>query len=145
MIFDYTIRINGEFGFVILPPHMIERLIHKIRNSHTQELAIPAEELLSRGYAEYLSRVLEANASIAGSFPYRNACSLMAGQIKKLQCNEQDCFYDVKVKSPENNPLFDMETMENFYIVTKDENSRFCYAFQGEHGEEVNIVLECPF
>lgn len=144
MICEVTIRVTGQSDVIVLSPQMVAQLIHSIRDSDTQEVVIPAERLLSRGYAEYVSRVLAANGGMAKAFPYRKVCSLMADQIKKLQCNEQNCFHDVKVKNPEDNPLFDMETGEDFYLAAKEKDSRFRYAFRSGRGGEFDIALKCP-
>ena len=58
---EYTIRITGGYDVSVLSPKMIALLINKIRNSDTKEMVIPAEEVIPQGYAEYLTRVLQAN------------------------------------------------------------------------------------
>lgn len=62
--------------------------------------------------------------------------------MKKMQFDEKDCFDRVEVTEPENNPQFDMDTNQDFYIVTKQENNQFRYMFKSETGEEISIVLE---
>ncbi len=139
---EYRIKITGEYDVIVLSPNMIARLIDKIRGSDTKELVIPAEEILPQGYAQYLNRVLDANTEVAKTLPDRNAYTLIAEQIKKMQFNEKDCFDSVNVTQPEKIPQLDVEASEDFYIVTKQENSQFRYVFQNENGEEVSIVLE---
>lgn len=140
---EYRIKITGKYDVIVLSPKMIAVLIEKIRSSDTKELVIPAEEILPRGYAQYLARVLEANMEIAKSFPNRNAYTLIAEQIKKLEFNEKDCFERVGVTEPNSSPQFDMDASEEFFIVTKQENSQFQYWFENENGEKIHIVLEC--
>ena len=82
---EYRIKITGKYDVIVLSPKMIAVLIEKIRSSDTKELVIPAEEILPRGYAQYIARVLEAKMEIAKSLPNRNAYTLIADQIKKLQ------------------------------------------------------------
>lgn len=48
----------------------------------------------------------------------------------------------VNVTQPEKIPQLDVEANEDFYIVTKQENSQFRYVFQNENGEEVSVILE---
>lgn len=139
---EYKIRITGKYDVIVLSPGIIARLIEKIRCSDTKEMVIPAEEILPQGYAEYLSRVLEANTQIVRDLQDRNAYTLIADQIRNLQFDEQDCFDRVKVIEPEKYPLLDVETNKGFYIVTKQESSRFRFAYQGSRGEEISIVLE---
>ena len=127
---------------IVLSPDMIARLVDAVRSSDTKELVIPAEEILPQGYAGYLNRVLDANPELAGILPDRNAYTLIAEQIKKMQFDEKDCFDSVNVTHPEEVPLLDVEASEDFYIVTKQDNNRFRYVFQNENGEEVSIVLE---
>ena len=59
-----------------------------------------------------------------------------------MQFDEKDCFDRACVTELEQSPLLDMETSEAFYIVTKQEQNHFRYAFQNENGEEVSILLE---
>lgn len=139
---EYRIKITGEYDVIVLSPNMIARLIDKIRDSDTKEIVIPAEEILPQGYTEYLNRVLEANTEVAKTLPDRNAYTLIAEQIKKMQFNEKDCFDSVEVRETENNPQLDMEASKDFFIVTKQENSEFRYVFKGENGEEISVVLE---
>lgn len=138
----YRIKMPGKYDVIVISPKMVDALLDKIRHSTIKELVIPAEEILPQGYHEYLSCVLNANVDIAGTLPDRNVYALIAGQIKKLQCNEQDCFDRVDVAEPENNPQFDLDTSEEFYIVTKQEKNQFHYVFKGENDEEISIVLE---
>lgn len=139
---EYKIKLTGEYDVIVLSPDMIARLVDAVRSSDTKELVIPAEEILPQGYAGYLNRVLDANPELAGTLPDRNAYTLIAEQIKKMQFDEKDCFDSVNVTHPEEVPLLDVEASEDFYIVTKQDNNRFRYVFQNENGEEVSIVLE---
>lgn len=139
---EYKIKITGKYDIIVLSPKMIAVLIEKIRSSDTKELVIPAEEILPQGYAQYLARVLEANMEIAKSLPNRSAYTLIAEQIKKLQFNEKDCFERVGVTKPNSSPQFDVDASEEFFIVTKQENSQFHYSFKSENGEKISIVLE---
>ncbi len=139
---EYKITITGKYDVIVLSPKMITALIDKIRSSDTKELVIPAEEILPQGYAEYLTRVLEANMEVAEALPNRNAYTLIAEQIRKMQFNEKDCFDSVEAIETESNPRLDMEASKDFFIVTKQENSQFRYVFKGENGEEISVVLE---
>ncbi len=139
---EYRIRITGKYDVIVLSPKMIAALTEKIRSSDTKELVIPAEEIFPQGYAQYFARVLEADMEIAESLPNRNAYTLIAEQIKKLQFNEKDCFERVEVTDPDRIPQFDVDTSEEFFIVTRQENSRFHYSFQSGNGEKINIVLD---
>ncbi len=159
---EYRIRITGNYDVIVLSPKIIGALIEKIRRSAVKEMVIPAEEILPQGYIEYLSCVLNANEEIANTgmtdagtadaetaktelakaLSDGNAYTLIAEQMRKLQCNEQDCFDRVEVAVHERNPRFDMDASEDFYIVTKQENSCFRYVFKGENNEEIGIVLE---
>lgn len=139
---EYRIKITGKYDVIVLSPKMIAALINKIRNSDTTEMIIPAEDILPQGYAEYLTRVLEANTDVAKALPNRNAYTLIAEQMRKMQFNEKDCFDSVEVRETESNPQLDMEASKDFFIVTKQENSQFRYVFKSETGEEISVVLE---
>ena len=139
---EYRIKIAGKYDIIVISPKIIAALMDKILCSNLKEMVIPAEEILPQGYAGYLACVLEANVEIAKALPNRNAYTLIAGQIRKLQCNEQDCFDRVEVTEPGSNPQFDMETSEDFYIVTRQGNNQFRYVFKGENNEEISMILE---
>lgn len=139
---EYRIRITGKYDVIVLSPKMITTLIDKIRHSNSKEMVVPAEDILPQGYAEYLTRVLDANTEVAKTLPNRNAYTLIADQIRKMQCNEMDCFNSVDVTEPANDPQLDMEASRDFFIVTKQKNSQFRYIVKSETGEEINIVLE---
>lgn len=139
---EYKIKITGKYDVIVLSPKMIAALIDKIRSSDTKELVIPAEEILPQGYAEYLTRVLEANTEVAEALPNRNAYTLIAEQMRTMQFNEKDCFDSVDVTEPDRSPQLDIEASEDFWIVTKQENSQFRYVFKSETGEEISVVLE---
>lgn len=79
---------------------------------------------------------------IAKSLPNRSAYTLIAEQIKKLQFNKKDCFERVGVTEPNSSPQFDVDASEEFFIVTKQENSQFHYSLKCGNGEKISIVLE---
>lgn len=139
---EYRIKITGTYDVIVLSPKIISTLLARIRHAAVKELVVPAEEIFPRGYAEYLTRVLNANAEPAGALPDRNVYALAAEQIMKLQCNEQDCFDRVEVAEPETNPRFDINTNEAFYILTRQAHTHFRYLFRDENEEEISIVLE---
>lgn len=139
---EYRIKITGKYDVIVLSPKMITTLIDKIRHSNSKEMVVPAEDILPQGYAEYLTRVLDANTEVAKTLPNRNAYTLIAEQMKKMQFDEKDCFDRVEVTEPESNPQLDMEASKDFFIVTKQENSQFRYVFKSENGEEISVVLE---
>ena len=139
---EYRIKITGKYDVIVLSPQMIALLINKIRNSDTKEMIIPAGRFRPQGYAEYLARFLEANEIVAEQLSNRNAYTLAAEQIRKMQFDEKDCFDNIDVIEFESKPQFDVEASKEFYIVTKQENSRFHYTFQNADGEEISIMLE---
>lgn len=139
---EYRIKIMGKYDMIVLSPKMIAVLVQKVRGSDTKELVIPAEEILPRGYADYLARVLESNVENVRSFPDKSAYTLIAEQIKKLQFNKKDCFDRVEVTEPDSELQFDLDASEDFFIVTRQKNSRFHYLFQSETGEKISILLE---
>lgn len=128
---EYRIEISGKCSLIVISPKIIGTLISKIRCSSVRELAVPAEEVLPREYAEYLTCVLRANAEIAEIVPNRNLYELIAGQIEQLRCNEQNCFDRVKVTGHESNPRFDLDASEDFYIAARQEDNCFRYIFRG--------------
>lgn len=138
---EYRIRITGGYDVIVLSPKMIALLISKIHNSSTKEMVIPAEEILPQGYAEYINRVLDANTELAKRLSNRNAYTLIADQIRKMQFDEKDCFESVKVRETESNPQLDMETSKDFFIVTKQKNSQFRYELKNE--TEIIILIIC--
>ena len=49
---EYKIRITGKYDVIVLSPALIARLIEKIRCADTNEMVIPAEEIITQGYDE---------------------------------------------------------------------------------------------
>ena len=139
---EYKIRITGQYDILVLSPKMLSALIGKVRRSRTKELVVPAEEILPPGYAGYLTRVLQANVEIAQNLPARNVYDIIAGQIAKLQIDEERCFEKVNVSEPEDKPQFDVDTNHIFYMLTKQKDTGFRYVFRDEEGREESILLE---
>ena len=87
----YRIWITGECDFLIVSPDMIVVLIAKMRRSDTREMTVPSEEVLPPEYAEYLTRVMEANED------GKNIYDMAVEQFRYLEVEQSSCFEKVNV------------------------------------------------
>ena len=139
MICEYTIRITGDHNILVLSPQIIGTLLEKIRYSETRELIIPAEELLPQGYTEYLERVMQTN-SIGTNIGNQDVYDLTAEQIGMLKVKQQKCFDKATAETIQNVAQFNIETNEEFFLLTKQSDSRFLCDY--ENGEKIVVSLK---
>lgn len=139
MICEYTIRITGNQDILVLSPQIIGTLIEKIRCSDTKELIIPADELLPQGYAEYLERVMQTN-DIGKNVGRQDVYDLTAKQIRMLKVKQWQCFDKADTVTTDNAPQFNLEANENFFLLTKQSDSRFICDY--ENGEKIVVSLK---
>ena len=92
MTCGYRIWIRGEYGISVLSPEIIALLVEKVKKAASKDLIIPVEEIIPRGYAEYLVRVMEANMAAGGPCGVREVYGLTARQIGALNVEEHRCF-----------------------------------------------------
>ena len=139
---EYVIRIIGTYDILLLSPEMIALLIEKIRQSDMRELIIPAEELIPQEYAEYLTRVLQINAQFFQSSDDReDSYRLVSGQLNALYINNAPCFEQVSYLHQSHKKIFDLNTTEGFYLLTKQSHDHFQYAYTGPDGKEIRLSL----
>lgn len=139
MICEYKIRITGNQEILVLSPKIIGTLIEKIRCSDTKELIIPADELLPQGYAEYLERVMQIN-DIRKNVGRQDVYDLTAKQIGMLKVEQQKCFGRVVAETVENTAQFNLEASGDFFLLTKQSDSRFICDY--ENGEKILVSLK---
>ena len=139
MICEYTIRITGKQDILVSSPQIIGTLSEKIRCSDTKELIIPADELFPQGYAEYLERVMQIN-DIGKNVGRQDVYDLTAKQIGMLKVEQQKCFDKAKAETTDNAAQFNLETTENFFLLTKQSDSRFICDY--ENGEKILVSLK---
>lgn len=148
MICEYKIRITGNQEILVLSPKIIGTLIEKIRCSDTKELIIPADELLPhipadellpQGYAEYLERVMQIN-DIRKNVGRQDVYDLTAKQIGMLKVEQQKCFGRAVAETVENTAQFNLEASGDFFLLTKQSDSRFICDY--ENGEKILVSLK---
>lgn len=139
MICEYKIRITGNQEILVLSPKIIGTLIEKIRCSDTKELIIPADELLPQGYAEYLERVMQIN-DIRKNVGRQDVYDLTAKQIGMLKVEQQKCFGKAVAETVENTAQFNLEASGDFFLLTKQSDSRFICDY--ENGEKILVSLK---
>ena len=123
---------------MVLSPEIIGTLIEKTRFSDTKELTIPAKELLPQGYAEYLERVMQTN-SIEGHIWKQDVYDLAAKQIGMLKIKQRQCFDKADAVTTETAAQFNLEANENFFLLTKQSDSRFLCEY--DNGEKILLSL----
>ena len=129
---EYIIRITGEYDIIVLTPQMIKTLIQKIHNSDTRELMIPESEILTRGYVEYLARVLS---------DIQAAYEMIANQINRLKVSSSNCFDEVCCLEENQNRQFSLNTNEKFYMLIKQKNPVFFYSYKDLYGKNIKLTL----
>lgn len=139
MICEYTIRITGNQDILVLSPQIIGMLIEKIRCSDTKELIIPADELLPQGYAEYLERVMQTN-DIGKNVSRQDVYDLTAKQFGMLEVEQQKCFDRANAETTDNTAQFNLETNGDFFLLTKQSDSRFICDY--ENGKKIVVSLK---
>lgn len=135
---EYVIRITGSHDILVLSPEIIGTLIEKIRLSDTKELTIPVEELLPKGYTEYLERVMQNNR-MAENIGKQDVYDLTANQIGMLEVKQRQCFDKADAVTTDDAPQFNLEANENFFLLTKQSDSRFLYDYN--NGEKIVVSL----
>ena len=145
MTCGYRIWIRGEYGISVLSPEIIALLVEKVKKAASKDLIIPVEEIIPRGYAEYLVRVMEANMAAGGPCGVREVYGLTARQIGALNVEEHRCFdraclcggdglgkqrglSDHACLSSQSGPAgFDLRASTLFYMLARREHSNFTY------------------
>nr|WP_304579044.1 hypothetical protein [uncultured Acetatifactor sp.] len=120
-------------------------LVEKVKKAASKDLIIPVEEIIPRGYAEYLVRVMEANMAAGGPCGVREVYGLTARQIGALNVEEHRCFdraclcggdglgkqrglSDHACLSSQSGPAgFDLRASTLFYMLARREHSNFTY------------------
>ena len=102
-------------------------------------MIIPAEELLPQGYTEYLERVMQTN-SIGTNIGNQDVYDLTAEQIGMLKVKQQKCFDNATAETIQNVAQFNIETNEEFFLLTKQSDSRFLCDY--ENGEKIVVSLK---
>lgn len=145
MTCGYRIWIRGEYGISVLSPEIIALLVEKVKKAASKDLIIPVEEIIPRGYAEYLVRVMEANMAAGGPCGVREVYGLTARQIGALNVEAHRCFdraclcggdglgkqrglSDHACLSSQSGPAeFDLRASPLFYMLARREHSNFTY------------------
>ena len=145
MTCGYRIWIRGEYGISVLSPEIIALLVEKVKKAASKDLIIPVEEIIPRGYAEYLVRVMEANMAAGGPCGVREVYGLTARQIGALNVEAHRCFdraclcggdglgkqlglSDHACLSSQSGPAgFDLRASTLFYMLARREHSNFTY------------------
>ena len=139
---EYVIRITGEYDMIVLTPPIIEALMQKIYNSNIKELVVPAGEILTRGYMEYLARVFLANPEINKSKTKMQAAyDMIADQIDKLKIDTEKCFDRVSFTGETKDGYFNVNTNEMFYMLIKQKKPALSYSYKGLNGKNIKITL----
>lgn len=145
MTCGYRIWIRGEYDIPVLSPEIIALLVEKVKKAASKDMIIPVEEIIPRGYAEYLVRVMEANMAAGGPCGVREVYGLTARQIGALNVEAHRCFdraclcggdglgkqrglSDHACLSSQSGPAeFDLRASPLFYMLARREHSNFTY------------------
>lgn len=140
---EYRIKITGNRDMIVLSPKMIALLVEKIKQSKTKELVIPVEEILPPGYVEYLTNVMNVNfAEDDYSYCEEDIYQLAVERLRTLEADERQCFGDIQVIADGPVLRFEVETNQEFFIMTKQ--SENCFVCIYGEGEKTQVVLTYP-
>lgn len=136
-ISECEITVSGEYSLLLISPDMVGLLVERVLASDKRELCIPTEEILPRGYAEYLVCVLKANSGLDVSDVRQGkneagiqlVYSHVAEQIGNLKANQYHCFDRARLSACPWGTQFCLSTSENFYELVKQKVT-FMYALK---------------
>ncbi len=131
----YKIWLSGEYDFLIISPDIADVLIAGLRSARTKDSMVWADDIFSPEYTEYLERVMDANET------GKNIYDVAAEQFRQLKVEQSLCFEDVKVTGDQK-VRFDLKAGNTFYMLIRNDRSRFRYVFSDEEGEEIAVPLE---
>ena len=142
MICEYSIRMAKCDDLLVILPEIIALTIEKVRCSDRRKLMIPVEEILVQDYVEYLFCVLRANKNAGQQTGgQQQIYGWIAEQITDLTINHHKCFDKFCLCKFQCNTQFDITASEMFYMLVKQEKSKFFYIYKDLYGKEVKISL----
>ena len=68
---EYKLKINGEIDFIVISPKVLSSLIAQIRSGSEREVVVSIDDIMPRGFADYLLRVINVNRFVNERFRYR--------------------------------------------------------------------------
>ncbi len=129
---ECEIRLMGSDDILALSPEMVALLVERVRASGTRAFSVPAEELLPRGYAEYLAHVFEANAGTRRRpVDIREVYQKTGGQIKRLCVHERKCFDRVSLRGRRYHTRFCLSASRTLFLLVKEGALCVTYACGG--------------
>lgn len=139
---EYSIRMVNSEELLVISPEMIALTIEKVKYSDGRKLMIPVVELLPQGYVNYLLCVLRANGKTGQqTMGQQEAYRWIEEQSKCLTINHHKCFDQVCLCKFQCHAQFDITVSEIFYMLVKQEMSKFYYIYKDLNGKEVKISL----
>lgn len=138
MTCGYRIWIRGEYDISVLSPEIMALLVEKVKKAASKDLIIPVEEIIPRGYAEYLVRVLEVNMTTEAPCDMRAVYGMTARQIGALKVEEHKCFDRACLRTQACGTQFDLSASAAFYMLAKQSAPNFTYICKDSEGKEIS-------
>lgn len=148
---EYKLKINGEIDFIIVSPKVLSSLIARIHNSPKREVAVNIEDIMPRGFIDYLLRVINVNRFTNERFRYRHILEnpvtkkglyeILRQQLSNTNIEHFSCFKTIRLTDTFRGDVeLDMECNEPFFWACKDTTAKFIYMFPD--GQQETLVIE---
>lgn len=148
---EYKLKINGEIDFIVISPKMLSFLIARIHNSPKREVAVSIDDIMPRGFADYLLRVININRFNNERFCYRyilenpvtrkGLYEILRQQLSNMNIDHSFCFQTIRLTDTFRGDVeLDIECNELFFWACKDTTAKFIYMFP--EGQQETLVIE---
>lgn len=148
---EYKLKINGEIDFIVISPKMLSSLIARIHNSPKREVAVSIDNIMPRGFADYLLRVININRFTNERFCYRyilenpftrkGLYEILRQQLSNMNIDHSFCFQTIRLTDTFRGDVeLDIECNELFFWACKDTTAKFIYMFP--EGQQETLVIE---
>ena len=148
---EYKLKINGEIDFIVISPKVLSSLIAQIRSGSEREVVVSIDDIMPRGFADYLLRVINVNRFVNERFRYRyilenpvtrkGLYEILRQQLSNADIEKSPCFQTIRLTDTfRGNVELDMECNEPFFWACKDTTAKFVYTFPD--GREETLVIE---
>lgn len=139
---EYRLKITGMEEFIIISPKVLALLLKKINGMENHTIEIPVESIMPPGYTQYLLNVINSNrdhklfnffSTTEEPLQKEHIYKIIEHQMRNLKIESEECFKKIVFHMDDSEDIaeYEIETMDFFFCLCKNENSRFVYIFPG--------------
>ena len=147
---EYRLKITDVEEFIIISPKVLALLLKKIHGMENHTIEIPVESIMPPGYTQYLLNVINSNRShklfnffstTEEPLQKEHIYKIIEHQMRNLKIESEECFKKIvlHVGDSEDIAEYEIETMDFFFCLCKNENSRFVYIFPDGNRESIFV------